>query len=150
MQNSDWSESSQSDRAFANTAQLRSERSRTRATTRVAAREPVGEARTVGLREEWRRLGNGSKLKIPAGPDVHESLQGFGEACVIAGEGGNVEIGVRDGELEEIHDNFGGKKRGVLLRILPRGVAQQRVHIAEERVPPLLLGLHETPLRRAR
>ena len=57
---------------------------------------------------------------------------------------------MRDGELKEIDEDFGGKKRGVLLRILrilPSSVPQQRVQIAVERVPPLLPCLDETPLR---
>lgn len=61
-----------------------------------------------------------------------------------------MEIGVRDGELKEIDEDFGGKKRGILLRILrvlPRSMPQQRVQIAIERVPPLLPCLDETPFQ---
>ena len=61
-----------------------------------------------------------------------------------------MEIGVRDGELKEIDEDFGGKKRGILLRILrvlPHSMPQQRVQIAIERVPPLLPCLDETPFR---
>ena len=53
---------------------------------------------------------------------------------------------MRNGEMKEFDDDFGGKKGGFLLRVLLRGVAKQSVHIAEERGVIVAFALSKIPI----